>query len=173
MKAIEMRISGSIFVTASILCFIAIFFISASGQSTVIDYPTPVYTNEIRGAIRARDIGDPRLTSHFYTFLGSQGDVFLNVVTKNFSGDIDVFLAEGLKPLTKIVVYAETAESETGRVVYLRKPEKLILRIEGSSPNDDPATYQIKFAGSFEASKDPMPQEPDLPKVDAAAEGSV
>jgi len=33
----------------------------------------------------------------------------------------------------------------------MRKPERLLLRIEGRSPNDDPATFRIKFAGSFAA----------------------
>ncbi len=34
-------------------------------------------------------------------------------------------------------------------MVYLRQSVKLILRIEGRTPNDDAATFQIKFAGSF------------------------
>ena len=116
-------------------------------------YPHRSRTNEIIGTIKARDIGDPRLTSYFYTFNGAQGDIFINVVTKNFNGDIDVFTVEGLKSLTKIVVYADSPDSETGRLIYLRKPEKLLLRVEGRSPNDDPATFRIKFAGSFEAIK--------------------
>jgi hypothetical protein len=35
-------------------------------------------------------------------------------------------------------------------VVYLRQSAKLILRIQGRSPNDEAATFRIKFAGSFE-----------------------
>jgi hypothetical protein len=127
----------------------------------------------LNGAIRARDSGDARLTSYFYTFQGNQGDVFMNVVTKNFNGDIDVFLAEGLKPLTKVPIYDDNGETETGRIIYLRKPERLILRIEGRTPNDDPATYQIKFAGSFEASKDAVPDGSDLPKVENVAESNI
>ena len=35
--------------------------------------------------------------------------------------------------------------------IYFRQPQKVILRIEGRTPNDDPAEFQIKFAGNFEA----------------------
>ncbi|HMT08590.1 MAG TPA: hypothetical protein PKA82_11345, partial [Pyrinomonadaceae bacterium] len=33
-------------------------------------------------------------------------------------------------------------------------PEKLLLRVQGRTPGDDPATYQVKFGGSFIASTD-------------------
>jgi hypothetical protein len=175
MKARDLRNCCKVLLPGSFLCIIAILFTapSAPGQSSTISFPTPIYNNEISGIIRARDIGDSRLTSYFYTFQGNQGDVFMNVVTTNFNGDIDVFLAEGLKPLTKVPVYVDNGDTETGRVIYLRKPEKLILRIEGRSPNDDPATFQIKFAGSFEASRDTVPEGSDLPKVDNVAEGNI
>lgn len=120
------------------------------GQSTDQKFPSPISTNEITGKIPARDIGDARLTSYFYIFNGSQGDIFINVETVNLNGDIDIFVVEGLRPLTKIAVYAGGEPTETGRVVYLRKNEKLLLRIEGRSPNDDEARFRIKFAGSFE-----------------------
>ena len=109
-------------------------------QSTNQDFPTAVTTSEIGGAIKARDVGDSRLTSYFYAFEGSQGDLFVNIVTKNFTGDIDIWTVAGLKPLTKVVVYADFTESETGRVIYLRKPEKMILRIQGRTPGDEPAS---------------------------------
>ncbi|MEP6901770.1 MAG: hypothetical protein ABJA66_08470 [Actinomycetota bacterium] len=130
-----------------------LFFLSneISAQSTNQNYPTPVISNEISGTIKARDPGDSRLTSYFYVFNGNQGDIFINVVTKNLNGDIDIFTADNLKPLTKITVYSDNSDSETGRVVYLRQPQKLILRIEGKSPIDEPASFKIKFAGSFEA----------------------
>lgn len=120
-------------------------------------------TNEITGVIAARDIGDSRITSYFYTFDGGQGDIFINLVTKNFAGDVDVFIADGLRPMTKMVVFANADESETGRLIYLRKPERLILRIEGRTPNDDPATFRIKLGGSFIASSE-KPAE-DAPTV--------
>ena len=125
----------------------------ANAQSTDQNFPTPVTTNEIVGTIRARDIGDSRLTTYFYAFDGEQGDIFINVVTKNLSGDIDIFAADGLRPLTKMVVYSDADNSETGRLIYLRKPERMLLRVEGRSPGDEPATFRIKFGGSFVARK--------------------
>ena len=138
------------------------------GQSTSQDYPSPVVSNELSGLIKPRDIGDPRLTTYYYTFNGNQGDVFINVVTKNLNGNIDVFSVDGLRLLTRILVFADVSDNETGRVVYLRKPERLILRVEGRTPNDDPASFQIKFAGSFEAvAADSVPAEPKLPELRA------
>ncbi|MEP7212367.1 MAG: hypothetical protein ABI791_04795 [Acidobacteriota bacterium] len=139
---------------------------SADAQSVSQNFPAPVTSNDINGVIPARDIGDSRLTTYYYSFEGGIGDVFVNISTKNFTGDIDIFADNGLRPLSKIVVYADFAENETGRVIYLRKPEKLTLRIQGRSPGDDPASYRIKFAGSFVASKETgVPAEPELPKV--------
>ncbi|MGC2237618.1 MAG: hypothetical protein WA584_15755 [Pyrinomonadaceae bacterium] len=143
-------------------------------QSTNQSFPTPVTTSEISGKINARDLGDARLTSYFYTFTGNQGDVFINVVTKNLDGDIDVFTANNLRPLTKITVYSDNPENETGRIVYLRQSEKLILRIEGRTPNDEPATFRIKFAGSFEPLKAiAETEEQNPPEVKAENQGEV
>jgi hypothetical protein len=133
-----------------VLCVLCGLNYSSKAQSVNQSYPTPVTTNEISGKIPARDIGDARLTGYFYVFNGRQGDVFINVVTSNLNGDIDIFTANNLKPLSKITVYADESERETGRVIYLRQPEKLVLRVEGRSPNDDAAIFRIKFAGSFE-----------------------
>lgn len=173
MKTTRSKIHRSIFLPLAVVLF-SICVSPAAAQSTNQSLPTPVRTNEINGAIKARDIGDPRLTAYFYTFNGTQGDIFINVVTKNFNGDIDIFAVEGLKSLTKIVVYADSPDTETGRLIYLRKPEKLLLRVEGRSPNDDPATYRIKFAGSFEAIKGgPDTPGPDMPEIRAENESGV
>lgn len=143
-------------------------------QSTNQNFPTPVTATEITGTIKARDIGDARLTSYYYQFDGEQGDLFINIVTRNFTGDIDVFTMKDLRPLTKIVVYADLAEHETGRVLYLRKPEKMILRVQGRTPGDDPAAFRIKFAGSFVASTMTEPVgEPELPSVTAKNESGI
>ena len=131
------------------LCFLCGAILFADAQSINQSYPTPITSNEISGRIAARDLGDARLTAYYYTFDGGQGDIFINVVTSNLNGDIDVFTADNLRPLTKITIYADASDSETGRVIYLRQPAKLILRIEGRTPNDDPANFRIKFAGSF------------------------
>ena len=158
-----------IFVFAILLGPAAIF-----GQSSNQDYPTPVTSTEITGAIKARDIGDARLTTYYFQFDGDQGDLFINVVTRNFTGDIDVFTMGTLRPLTKIVVYADLAEHETGRVIYLRKPEKMILRVQGRTPGDDPATFRIKFAGSFLASSLPeSTSQPELPSVSAGTQSGI
>ena len=147
---------------------------SVQAQSTNQNYPTAITTNEINGKIVARDIGDARLTSYFYVFNGNQGDVFINVQTSNFNGDIDVFTADNLKPLTKITIYADLSENETGRVIYLRKPEKLVLRIEGRSPNDDAATFKIKFAGEFVAMTNISETDtPEVPQVKTGNQSDV
>jgi hypothetical protein len=160
--------------TLTTIIAILILVASSQAQSTNQDFPTPVTTSEISGTIKPRDLGDSRLTSYFYQFDSSQGDLFINIVTKNFTGDIDVFTQTGLRPLTKIVVYADFGENETGRVIYFRKPEKMILRIQGRTPGDDPATFRIKFAGSFVASTLTEPAtEPSLPGVTAKNESGI
>jgi hypothetical protein len=159
------KIRGSCWLMAlSATSFLLFFTCAISAQSLDLSFPTAVTENQISGHIKARDIGDGRLTTYYYTFNGTQGDLFVNVVTKNLSGSIDVFAADAMRPLTKILVYADLGISETGRVIYLRKPEKLILRVEGRTPNDDPAEFQIKFAGGFEAAV-PRTDEPPVPKV--------
>lgn len=129
--------------------FLSVGTFAVFPQSSDQNFPTPVTSSEINGAIRARDIGDGRLTRYFYSFDGGQGDIFINVVTKNFAGDIDVFAVDGLRALAKMVIYPDSGPTETGRLIYLRRGERLLLRIDGRSPNDDPATYRIKFGGSF------------------------
>lgn len=153
-----------------ILTIIVICAMTALGQSTTQDFPTPILTNELTGTIKARTIGDSRLTTHYYTFNGEQGDVFINLVTRNLTGDFDVFTVDGLRPVTKIAVYADYGENETGRAVYLRKPEKLILRVQGRTPNDDEAFYRIKFAGSFAAVRpEDVRPAPEMPRVSSEA----
>lgn len=146
-------------------------FQAGYAQSTDQNNPTAVVSNEINGEIRARAIGDSRLTNYFYAFNANQGDVFVNIVTRNLDGDIDIFTIEGLKPLTKITLFADNSVSETGRVVYLRKFEKLLLRIQGRSPNDDAATFKIKFAGSFEALPFSAVELPKTPEIDTSNQG--
>jgi len=161
------RTTGAVFWLFGTALFVMSFSLSTACQSTDQTYPTAVSENELSGKIKARDIGDSRLTTYYYTFNAKQGDLFVNVVTKNLNGSINLFAADGLRPLGQILVYADLSSSETGRVVYFRKPEKLILRVEGRTPNDDPAEFQIKFAGSFEAVAPTDVPEP--PKVTAAS----
>jgi hypothetical protein len=140
----------------------------AYGQSRDQNFPTPVRSNVIEGIIPARALGDARLTAYFYTFEGDQGDIFINVVTTNLTGDIDVYTADSLRPLTKIVLYADSGVNETGRLIYLRRPARLILRVQGRTPNDDPATFRIKFGGSYAASR--LPDVEDAPVVESIGE---
>jgi hypothetical protein len=149
------------------------FTLASFAQSSLSDHPTPITTNEIAGTIKARDLGDARLTTHYYWFEGSQGDVFINLTSKNFAGDIDVFVENGSKSLTKIVVYADFGEVETGRVIYLRKPEKLLLRVQGRTPSDESATYRLKFAGSFVAAVADDKDIPAMPIVGENVGGAV
>ena len=56
----------------------------------------------------------------------------------------------------------------------MRQPTKLILRIEGRTPNDDAAAFTIKFAGSFE----PMQavaenSESEMPEVKSENQSNV
>jgi hypothetical protein len=150
------------------LCLLAVLSLTAFSQSTEQQFPTPVSISEINGSIYPREIGDSRTTTYFYTFNGSQGDLFLNILSTNLNADIDLFIEQGLRPLTKIAVYADRGETETGRVVYLRKPEKLLLRVQGRSPNDDPGKFRFKFAGSFVAAASDSPLPPEPPKVPEA-----
>ena len=145
-----MKVSVRIFVVLAAL-FAAGTLVSAQSSDQL--FPTPVRSSEILSTIKARDIGDSRLTTYYYTFEGEQGDVFINVQSRNFTGDIDLFVVPGQVPLTKIVIYGDQPETETGRVVYLRKPERLLLRVQGRTPGDDEASIRIKFAGSFSTSK--------------------
>lgn len=147
------------------LLLLAALSLTVFSQSTEQQFPTPVLVSEIIGSINPREIGDSRTTTYFYTFSGSQGDLFVNILSTNLNADIDLFIEQGLRPLTKIAVYADRGETETGRVVYLRKSEKLLLRVQGRSPNDDPGKFRFKFAGSFVAAASDSPLPPDLPKV--------
>ena len=166
-QRIRKFLTGAVFWLAGAVFVLGSLAAASYAQSTDQSYPTAVTGNELTGVIKARDIGDARLTSYFYTFNAGQGDLFINIVTKNLNGSVNLFAVDGLRPLGQVLVYADLSSSETGRVIYFRKPEKVILRVEGRTPNDDPAEFQIKFAGSFEAA---VPtEEPPAPTVSKAA----
>lgn len=103
---------------------------------------------EIAGVVSPLDLGDSRLTRHFYTFGGAQGDVELTVDSNNLEGDIDLFVAAGLRPLVKITLYPGL-NSGIARTVYLRRAETLVLRVQARSPNDADGSYRIRLGGSF------------------------
>ncbi len=143
-RKVSSSTSIALLIALSLCCLSGI----ASGQSTDIGVPAVVGTNEVLGSIAARDIGDPRLTNHYYVFVGMPGDLIITVDSRNLNGDIDVFTLSGLRPLLKLTVYASSSSPVT-KSIYLRKRERLILRIEGRSPNDDDGTYRLYFCGTF------------------------
>jgi len=131
---------------------LAILFVVISrvpAQSTDQSLPTPVLSNEINGKIKALDLGDPRLTRHYYAFEASPGDLLITVDSKNLNGDIDIFTAVTFRPLLKATVYASSQAPEITKGIYLRTHQILILRVEARTPGDEPGTYHIRFGGTF------------------------
>src|SRR6185295_12301609 len=131
------------------VAFLLVTATSAFAQSIDPNAPAPVRGNTVNGRIAARDLGDARLTDHYFALTGTPGDLLLTVQSSNLNGDIDVFTAGSLRPLLKITVYAELSTPVT-KSIYLRKRENLVLRNEARSPNDDEGTYRLYFGGSFE-----------------------
>jgi hypothetical protein len=137
--------------------------LALTAQSIDISAPSPVTANEVTGSIGPRDIGDARLTDHFYAFTGVPGDLLITVEGRNLNGDVDVFTTSGLRPLLKFSLYAETGTPVT-KSIYLRKREDLIIRIEARTPNDDPGNYRLRFGGAFQ----PITSGPLLAAAEAA-----
>jgi hypothetical protein len=163
--------------TTRLLVLLAVLLLTAPSsraQSLDQNSPSPIRSNTVVGQIAARDLGDSRMTDHYYALSGTPGDLLITVQTQNLNGDIDVFTAGTLRPLFKLTLYAEIATPVT-KSIYLRKHEDLILRIEARSPNDDQGTYRLFFGGSFEpivGGPDIADNEtPSLPKTEAPAAG--
>ncbi|HVG34344.1 MAG TPA: hypothetical protein VM911_14840 [Pyrinomonadaceae bacterium] len=138
---------------ADVLLGIALLFFAATpaaAQSQDISFPTPVSTNEISSSITPRDIGDARLTRHFFLLAGAPGDLIFTVTSNNLNGDVDLFTAGSLRPLGKISMYAGTSATSASKTIFLRQHEQLILRVEARSPNDNQGTYSVRFEGTFE-----------------------
>jgi hypothetical protein len=123
---------------------------AAFGQSSDQSLPTPVLANEINGRITALDLGDARLTHHFYAFEGTPGDLLITIDGKNLNGDMDIFTAVTFRPLMKTSIYANSQAGAVTKGIYLRARQILILRVEARTPNDDAGSYRIRFSGSFE-----------------------
>ena len=143
-----------------LFCLLAVLLPAAlplCAQSVDPNAPSPVHSNTVTGRIPARDLGDARMTDHFYAFTGTPGDLLITITSQNLNGDVDVFTAGTLRPLLKLTLYAEISSPVT-KGIYLRKREDLILRVEARSPNDDEGTYRLFFGGSFE----PIAGGPDI-----------
>src|SRR2546428_10232509 len=95
-------------------------FASAFGQSTDQERPTPIRAGDMNAAIAVRDLGDPRLTRHFYIFTATPGDLLISVESKNLNGDVDIFTSVGFRPLAKISLYASEVSAKTTKSIYLR-----------------------------------------------------
>jgi hypothetical protein len=142
---------------------------TARSQSSDQSLPTPVLSNEINGRIAALDLGDPRLTRHFYAFEGTPGDLLITIDSKNLNGDTDIFTAITFRPLMKTTLYANSQSGEVTKGLYLRARQILILRVEARSPNDEDGTYHVRFGGSFESFNGGIPvAENTEPQEDAA-----
>lgn len=141
------------------LAIVLLLSVATASEAQSLDpaKPAPIRSNTLLGHIAARDLGDSRVTDHYYAFTGTPGDLLITVHSRNLNGDLDVFTATGLRPLLKLSLYAESTTPVT-KGIYLRKREDLILRIEARSPNDDEGTYQLFFGGSFE----PVVGGPDI-----------
>ena len=135
--------------TACLVLWIVVVATVSFAQSLDPNTPAPVRTNTVNARIAARDLGDSRLTNHYYAFTGTPGDLLLTVQSQNLNGDVDVFTAGSLRPLLKLTLYAESTAPVT-KGIYLRRREDLILRVEARSPNDDEGSYRLFFGGSFE-----------------------
>ncbi|HEY0320074.1 MAG TPA: hypothetical protein VGC66_03810 [Pyrinomonadaceae bacterium] len=153
----------SVFVCAFLLLLIAA---SAQAQSTDVDQPTPVTSNQVAGQITPRDIGDSRLTRHFYILTGTPGDLVMTVESKNLNGDVDLFQSGTLRPFAKVSMYAGELSTSTSKSIYLRQRETIILRVEARTPNDDKGDYRITFSGGFEVMAAPAAQ----PETDTTTE---
>src|ERR1043166_2095553 len=147
-----------------VFCLLAVLLctvVSSRAQSLDANAPAPIRSNTITGQIAARDLGDSRLTDHYYALTGTPGDLLITVNSTNLNGDIDVFTATTLRPLLKLTLYAENTAPVT-KGIYLRKREDLILRVEARSPNDDEGVYRLSFGGSFE----PIVGGPDIAEAE-------
>src|SRR5437588_6331566 len=70
-------------------------------QSSDQNLPTPILSNDVNGKIEPLDIGDSRLTRHYYAFAATPGDLLITLDTTNLNGDVDVFTAVALQPPMK------------------------------------------------------------------------
>jgi hypothetical protein len=127
------------------------------GQSSDQSLPTALLENEINGSIAALDLGDARLTRHFYAFEGTPGDLLIAINSKNLNGDMDIFTAVTFRPLMKTTLYALSQSGEVTKGLYLRTRQILILRVEARTPNDEEGSYHVRFGGSFAPFKGGIP----------------
>src|SRR5437588_2027241 len=155
---------------AIVFCLLALVFGLAgqtTAQSSDQNLPSPILSKEISGRINALDLGDPRMTRHYYAFSASPGDLLISVEGHNLNGDVDVFTAVTFRPLMKTTMIATSQSSEITKGIYLRTRQILILRVEARTPNDDPGAYHIRFAGTFEPFSGGIPVAENIPATES------
>jgi len=121
----------------------------AHAQSLDADAPTPLKNNVVVGRIVPRDVGDARPTSHFYTFDAGQGDLEIEVATADLEGDVDLFVANNLQPLTKFTLLAGATPTKINRTIFMRENIPLVLRVQARTPGDASGSYRITLGGAF------------------------
>ena len=160
---INMALFRSEFLAQNLFVLALLLLLAAPvcAQSTDPNAPSPVRANTVTARIAARDLGDARLTDHYYAFTGTPGDLLITIQSNNLNGDVDIFTATTLRPLAKVTLYAEISTPVT-KGIYLRRREDLVLRVEARSPNDDEGIYRVTFGGSFQ----PIAGGPDLAETE-------
>src|SRR5437588_1738198 len=138
-----------LFVALSLVSILFALNQTAWAQSSDQNLPTPALSNDISGRIVALDLGDARLTRHYYAFEANPGDLMITGESKNVNGDVDVFTAVTFRPLMKTTLIATSQSGEITKGIYLRAHQILILRVEARTPSDEPGTYRIHFGGTF------------------------
>lgn len=130
-------------------CFILVTACGVAAQSTDANAPTPLREPTVAGRILPLDVGDARLTRHYYVFTGLPGDLEIAVTSENLNGDVDLFTFDGLRPLSKLTLFAGGEPLAIEKTIFLRSPELLLVRVEARSVGDTEGTYRLKFGGAF------------------------
>lgn len=172
-----LRLRRRLFVLCGAIALLLLLASGAAAQSTDMEFPTPVRTNEISGMILPRDVGDSRLTRYFYSLTGTNGDLTVTIESRNLNGDVDIFTAGTLRPLVKLSMYAGETTTNASKSIYFKREEALILRVEARSPNDEQGSFRIRFSGAFAPilgeAREPEPIVPATPSTTATTGGKT
>ncbi|MCP9496278.1 MAG: hypothetical protein MSG64_17685 [Pyrinomonadaceae bacterium MAG19_C2-C3] len=155
------------------LCFVLVTVCYAAAQSTDANAPTPLREPSIAGRIAPLDVGDARLTRHYYVFTGLPGDLEIAVTSENLNGDVDVFTFDGLRPLSKLTLFAGGEPLAIEKTIFLRQPELLLVRVEARSVGDTEGTYRLTFGGAFALAPEAMLAAAQSAEETANAESST
>ena len=138
----SLRLAGALFLLCGLPC-------GALAQSSDLSSPTPVYASEIAGRIEPRDFGDARRTRHYYAFRGVEGDLTITAESSELTGEVDLYVANTMRPLLRITMYGNPTPAGVTKSVYLRREELLLLRVEARAVSDAAGSYRIRLGGAF------------------------